>query len=70
MKLKLTDVKLRVTPSFKDAHLWDGVTFLGGKPVSLCGSWSLFPRDPFTFISTEEMKTIPFCEDCLNMVER
>lgn len=67
----LTDVKLRITKDTpKMGHFWDGATFdKQGYPVAICENM-LYPRDPIYFMTSEEMKEIPFCQKCLSMIER
>lgn len=70
VNLTLLDVKVRVTHSKKQAHFWDGVTFKNGYPIPICGGYALYPRDVSFFMTSREMKEVPFCEKCLSMIER
>jgi hypothetical protein len=68
----LIDVKLMVNRQKRKGHFWDQKTFnKAGYPVALCNeNLRLFPRSPVYFMTPTEMKQVPFCQDCLNLVER
>ena len=71
--LTLLDVKLRVTRGRRTVgHFWDGKTFTkDGYPVALCNfKTKLYPRPVDYIMTSEEMKQVPFCKECLNKVKR
>lgn len=71
-KYQLTDVKLRVriTDEGPHGHFWNGTSFSNdGYPVALCSDF-LYPRDPMYFMTSEEMKQVPFCQKCLSMLDK
>jgi hypothetical protein len=69
--MKLTEVDLKLSRDLKEGHFWDRKSFHKRErvPVAECGSLC-YPRKIEFLVTSKEMKEIPFCQECLNLIEK